>query len=76
MPATIEHSQSTLEVAQTPTEGANALVELGIAHLEQREYTAGLKELWAGMHGHTGMNNIAISLAGITAAVKSLRPAN
>ena len=72
MPATIEHASSTLETSTSPTEGATALVELGLAHLEQREYVTGLKELWAGMHGQTGINNIAISLAGVSSAVKSL----
>ena len=40
----------------------DALVHLGITHLAMEPQKTGqaLQEIWAGMHSHTGMQNLAI----------------
>ncbi len=54
---------AVLETSQNPYETQDALTMLGMTHLwmEPARFSQGLREVWAGMHGRPGMQNLGIT---------------
>ena len=65
-PTTLERRQTalydTLATTDNTYEGRDALVELGFTHLamEPGKMKQAAREIWAGMHGRSGMENLGI----------------
>ncbi|NCU38367.1 hypothetical protein EOL96_04910 [Candidatus Saccharibacteria bacterium] len=47
-----------LDTFETPQEGADILVSLGLTHMRMHEFRRAADEIWGGMHGRTGMQNL------------------
>ncbi len=59
--------RTTLELVETGMQGeyaanpsSDALLELGMVHTHMRHLNEAIPELWAAMHGRSGLENLAI----------------
>lgn len=57
-----EANLATIATADSPYAVRDALVELGLVHLqmEPAKLAQAMQEIWAGMHGRSGIENLGI----------------
>ncbi len=53
-----DHFYEQLATFDTPEQGADVLLGLGLTHLRMHEFRRAAHEIWAAMHGRTGMQNL------------------